>query len=457
MKKRSAFTLLELIIAVSIIAMMSLLFVMVMTHSFWSQHAVREQTQEVLNNQKQIESEIAELKSQMASGAPVNTVSIPAFKPGHSVNVVALQVGKGYDATFALVADYREPVIEVPKIADAKTTVSGFDVVHKGAPNITDKAGLRLSGSFTRKDHLTLVETYYWYASVPGFNIPVPDHLSDADIESSGRYPRFPEQYELIPVTSRKELELSSIPSTVDLAGRHVVMLVSPAGVTGKIGEPAVSRPVLITGLPIVDRLVLRLDGSFAIHQNDRTVTSVDLDRWTNLENKTTPVAQSGPTKPTHVSTDSGVSFIADRVQFKVGAGFRYAIPHISGKATAVFVAKGVVPESFFQIGARTSSGGINPQASFVESAETKMLSDGYTLYWKEVNLTGRADAVSIGDADVEVAEVLLFNKAFNATDRKALEDYLIAKYQPTIKGQPIDSIPDVAVEIKAKQNFVFP
>jgi hypothetical protein len=117
--------------------------------------------------------------------------------------------------------------------------------------------------TLTDPDGVNLTNIYRWYVSRPGFNIPMISTAPE-EVETGTKYPRFPDDYSIIPSSSNTTL--ASVVSRYP--GRHVLCTVTPASTSGKMGATAVSNPIFVSGLPVRTDLQLHLDASLVSRES---------------------------------------------------------------------------------------------------------------------------------------------------------------------------------------------
>lgn len=294
--KRKGFTLVEIIVAMALLGLLSVVFVpSLSSHFLWLVNTKTNVTQEAFAEQYIMEERIKNVQNALASGnietddydsfgisskVPIElfkgTFSSTSYPLRQYPNAYQIDGGKGY---ITLVGDKRLPELPVPKIIgqslvflqDGTNSLNKYEYYNyptlklKATSNMTENP----SNSFNRYRN-------DWYVSKPGFNIPVQDdyHI-DEDLDFGRIYPDFPDDYDAVPIYSDLGSSYSYVSPTnriinVELAnsyvsqypGRHIMYTITPFAKSLKQGTTTEILPKYIYGPSFTDSLALHFDAS---------------------------------------------------------------------------------------------------------------------------------------------------------------------------------------------------
>lgn len=463
MKNRvKGFTLIEIIVAIGLIGIISAGFLGVISNNYQFLFDTKKITEKAFLAQQDMELGIENAKELIASpsngGLTMKTLSL--FE---GVSVSYYELANVYDGKtyYTYVSDQRLPSI-------AKLNISGVSAIPR-FDAITTKylypvSNANLKGTFTN-DPATIddlmVNIYNWYVSKPGYNIPVPRgnsstffYMTDLpEAEVIDRYPIFPSDFYLI--ASQTTADLADVSS---YAGRQIILTVTPAAKSGKIGNPGISLPVHINSLPETTGLALHLDASYVDPYNSTEVlssTNRSVIKWNDLASNIgvanpTRVATATSTskRPLVVDTDISNSFVARYIEFNTSKDMRIDAQSTSGQSISYFaIVRGRDvgrEETLFVNGSYT--------AKVTEAPENLIQADGW--YLVTGNYTSDNNIFTMGNDNIDLIELVLYK---GAVDVNVVSEHLKTKYLPLDSEATIVSLYDQTDEIFVGDTYTLP
>ncbi len=303
--RQQGFTLVEIIVAIALLGIIAMGFLAAMAGQFSMMTKMRKMTKDTFAAQQKMEREIESVKQSVEAGtALTGEVSITLFDEyppaqGYLRTVKAYEretvindppLAAGSNRTlYTMVADDRPQDFAVASVTSDTVTLK------RGASTFPvsywDLGGLYVDSSTTISDpgSVNRYLLHKWYVSREGFHIPV--RVAPAEIETGSVYPRFPDDYVLIPGENSEDLTALQ----ASYAGRHIIHNVTPASNSGKMGNATQStRPVFLSGLPMTDQLRVHYDASM-LDESDvsdsgtttvlhRSGTDLFVQRWFDAE-----------------------------------------------------------------------------------------------------------------------------------------------------------------------------
>lgn len=277
-KNKSGMTLLEIIISLAIFAIINVGFYGMFSTVFINMYKTSKITESAFLSQQVIESHIAEVKQKLKNGlvdqVTDDKLSITLFSGSNERTVSAFHLTENMingKLVETLVAENRPPQLRVPvitsdviiKAKNGSTTINypnialrdTYDIVLEGGTPTVDNEGLLIQ-------HL-----YYWYISKPGFY-------------TLSQPPLFPDDYEILAGYTAKDIV--TIPES--FGGKFLVLMVTPVGEKGAMGDSVISNEVFISPLPVTSNLLLHFDASW-INDNEGSIeySSDRVQKWYNI------------------------------------------------------------------------------------------------------------------------------------------------------------------------------
>ncbi len=280
--KRKGFTLVEVLIAMMVLAMVSVVFLGMFSGAYSLQMREKGITQKTFSLQEKIEQEIESKKKEV-----FEYVNIPAYNGGvfglNNFNVGAYAVavpGENHDFYTIIAKTNNTSFAEVvPQISslDLKYKFGASDIIQRYAYIPTkdeDKMSVTISpmlGTTTDLQHYMV----YWYASNPWFAIPNVDNIFK--VNNAQVFPYFPDDYELVhqQMHSLKSSEIN-LPVKLELGaselkklgGRHIVVSAVPVTKLALFGKEKHTDPIFLHSVEKTDDLLLHFDASVVDKSN---------------------------------------------------------------------------------------------------------------------------------------------------------------------------------------------
>ncbi|MDO4753488.1 MAG: type II secretion system protein [Bacillota bacterium] len=453
MRLRPGFTLVEIIIALTLIAVVAVIFSSFLSKTFHLQMKQKSITQNAFTLQKSMERKIDEARK-----APITDVANDVFVTGHQVLFKQVDDVGANHQFYTLVTEKRQIQEEVPT-----ATLSDIKFVGARNPNFeyipfSDSTGTvfidnyKLKGRF-ELDSSKLKDTEYlsirWFASGAGYASPSVTGIKTGVFYDL--YPDFPQNYQLVQQDVYEDITIRETVFPLpleDFAGRHLVLSVTPVTKYGVFGKSAVSKPVYIHGLTELDKIALHLDAS-AMKESDMTGNQVS--RWTDLAKSGKVMNLVGTTGAEFVEAHTNSSFSGHSVLLKAGSKF---VTTVSSTPVTVFV---------------VSKGDFNRNnliLDYVDSLviDTVNLPDNFKL--NVFQGTARELGFKAETSDVEVAEFIVYSKKIFSSGGdiaqvepgKKIQEYSGAKFRiANIELSPLESMVDFTVRATAGEKFVPP
>lgn len=423
-KRRCAFSVAEVIIAISILGVLAMVFASFMTHSLNIQFSQKRITKSVFDLQKRIEREI---EAKRADGGLVYSVASDVFLPGHHVEYSQIEMEGDSHAFYTLVSKERQLKEEIPECVSAKLAIKqGTQQKYLSyAPFVSSNSLYNVDPytlecayilNFNKMKNVSLI-SYQWYASKNAY--AVPDVKGYVKGGFYGLYPSFPEDYELISqeVTSETDEWVAVYKGDIsDLAGRHVVLKITPTTYLGMFGHAAVSNPVYVHPLPERDHLILHLDASL---MKSADVSGDFVLSWQDHSNfqKKASVGGSGTVRLIK-GYESG-SFSGYGVKLKPGDILKSPIDAQSGDLVTVFV----FSEKPFPVDAlKLDSISIKGDYS---------LADGTKLTAMEGRIKNDHLFEISMEEEIDIYEIIVYKSGFVQGVADKIKDYTDKKFNP--------------------------
>jgi uncharacterized repeat protein (TIGR02543 family)/prepilin-type N-terminal cleavage/methylation domain-containing protein len=350
-------TLVEVIISVALLGIISVAFLSAFsTYYRWVIDTKRDVTEEAFSAQGDIEEAIKEIKVALAtSPAPVplpydgiksditlfSTIFTEPYKDTNpssprerttayqrivkasSPHEMISWVGK------TRLPESPVPVLDILRMVLVRNGTAATDPIDNYEYYNLSNLTLEAENSLTENPENSFYRVKHeWYVSNPGYMIPIVSADVDQDYDMGRIYPRFPQEYEAIPVRADPVVNLtSSLSDTLDNSfvnahpGRHFVYVSTPYSKAYKKGAYQVSNPVYISGPTRTDGLALHLDASL-INKGDvdptsgavesKTGVGLTVKRWDNtfpstaVANPYDAVAAAASERPILVHTEVG-------------------------------------------------------------------------------------------------------------------------------------------------------
>lgn len=456
MSRKKGFTLIEVIVSIALLGIVAVGFLGVFNSNLNFLRINQRMTSDAFLDQKDMELKILQIKSDIADGTiPVASLTLKkdVFETGIDVKAYQFKLPVSDKNIYTLVTDTRLPEFEVP-IAEnvvAKLRKGTTEVSHAYADSSTNVIGSSSIDPST--SHVFMVNNYAWYASRSGFNIPMPN-TPVPEIEVGNKYPKFPEDYTLIPTSTTINLN-----DVTAYGGRHIVFAVTPAAKSGKMGKTVPSNPVYISGLPQTTGtdLVLHLDASIIDNTDTSQIvvsgTDLMVQRWNDLSiHKKNANQTTSSLRPKLKEHPVGGDFVGKFVDFDASKNLLVGHDSLRNSTLNVFaVVRGNDSSVFYNNNSRTISAS---GESIGGSGEPwKIVSSTYTT------TNGNAfNNITLGNSDVDIAELIVYKGTLSNDDRDKVMEYLREKYIPLVTvGEIIQLRPMTDIEVLRNTPYTLP
>lgn len=446
---KKGFTLIEIIISIALLGIISVVILYCIVSQYRLIINTRKMTQDLYESQQRIERIIEDVKEAVQSGTtPTGRTSYTLFAGKDYERTVygfpretEVSLGNNTRTLFTVIADNRMPEFAVASASISINFSNGSTIPYA----YKDTLSLYVNSNVTLVDpnNVNLTNIYRWYVSRPGFNIPIIN--SPLEIEMGTKYPIFPDDYTIIPGVS--STNLTSI--LASYAGRHLVCTVTPAAQSGKMGVTAISKPVFISGLPVINNLILHLDASMISKEDSSAVNGEYVKKWYNIS------SQSNSNTANQTDTAKQPKLIEEKIGNFTYNGLEY-------ETYAKFVR---FDGSNYGMSGNISSLGGNNQTVFVVARNSgtqnfTIYQGGYAANVFSIKNNGNFYIGYDGGTSysaVDVAEILVYNGILAQSDKDLINTYLKNKYQPAAPIVTIDSLVDQNVTVEKGSSYTLP
>lgn len=456
MGKKSAYTLVEIIVSITLLAVVAMIFANFLVYGYKIQQSEKNVTKSAFELQKNIEQEMEKKKK---DGSLVYAVANDVFIDGHQVEYYQVDVAGRSHTFHTLVPQKKQKQEVIPECISSKLSIQCGDGTKTAVEyrpfdssnDIYDIKPYKLDGKFilneNKNNNLAFI-SIKWYMSKIGYSVPyVSDYVLGAYQEI---YPRFPDDYELIEHKVLDDIAARSVVFEGDLnnlSGRNVVLSVTPITYLGVFGVEQISDPVYIHPLPALDKLILHLDASLI--KKDGLIPGGNLvATWhdkSNFKSDGQIVGVSelikGYKKP------EMVSFSGYGVRMYQNDVLTSSVKANAGDLVTVFV---------FSKGNYTTTGLSLNNPTLVKSWG---LTDGCNFYMIQGKLLeNNKFELKINDPKVDILEISVYRDALVVDAGEQIKTYLDSKYNViTFDTEPIISMIDFTSYAVPGEEFVPP
>lgn len=446
--KKNGFTLVEILMALAILSILSIGFLSVISNNLNFIKANSRTTSDYFDAQKKIELEIDSVRANIDDPVIGPTMSYDTlhdvFEPGIDVTYHTLKKTVGNQSFYVLLSNAHPEEFPVPALDSVTTILKSGTTEVKNAYAVT---ATNIEGDYVLSSvnaDTFLINTYHWYVSREGFNIPVPK-TGVSEMEWGYKYPIFPDDYSMIP--NETDINLTDVTA---FGGRHIVLAVTPAAKSGRLGKTVPSHPIYISGLPVIgEPVVLHLDGSVIDFSQSSEVTQSGnhllLNKWIDLSNYRKDAYPSNSARR------------PDVVEMAVDGDFSGKYVAFDGSDNAIVNHSGLVGSTLNVFA--VSRG--DEATSFIKNGTYGLQSNGEVINdeWRLTRMTYTADSNNFvfGEDDVDVAEIIVIQGTMTADEIESIETYLKSKYVRNMIIGNIDYIYDQTVTIYKDEPFTLP
>lgn len=419
--KKNGFTLIEIILSLAIMGIIAAGFLSVFSANMNFIVIDRERTSNQFLGQEQMEAEISLVKSKIkdpTEGAALTYVTLEdVFEPGIDIKVLSVSHTVGNQTLVTLLSDNQPLSLPVPSIESVTATLRSNAIPVDFA---YAKPSTNIVGAFVLSPvnaDLFLVNTYRWYVSRAGFNIPVP-HGAITEMEWGNKYPIFPDDYALIETTT--DINLNNVTA---YGGRHIVLEVTPASKSGKIGEPVPSHPIYISGLPIISKEpLLHLDASsIDLEDTNQYVLVGDdyfLKKWVDISSYSKDaVPSNAASRPLIIENEINGEFAGRYINYNDSTDSIVNHNALLGETLTVFtLTRGDDSSPYFE----------NGSVQLFSTGE--MINNEWRL--NQAVYVSDSNDIIIGNHDIDISEIVVFKGTLTADEISSVSDYFKAKYK---------------------------
>lgn len=504
MWNKKGFTLIEIIIAMAILGIVAVSVLAGFSNFYSMMVATKNFTEEAFQAQQNIELQIQEIKNQVLAGnTPLGRQSYTLFEGTANQRTVqgyprAALIGSS-GVIHTIVADFRMPVFQVATISNVGIDLwrgsSKVSHAYASTPSLNIRSRTPV---ITDPNNVNLMNLHKWYVSREGFNIPMIENPEEPEI--GVKYPRFPDDYIIIPneISSNLNNILSSY------RGRHILYTITPAAKSGKMGATVPSNPIFISGLPIINGLMLHLDASYINKEDSNQVRVITPDevfskKWLDLSPSSHDAVQNlNDSQPRLKELEYNANQWGKSLIGNYGASMSTGSfsPNNTTNLSVVISAKikqnhGGSPHNLIIDGGSGSWGfGWADSGSLSYYLRNETGDDYYATQSKipdydwhvftgiitEDSLTFRIDGnevvipidssvspINIGPVKInwysqlEIGEILIYDRDISGQDLESVEEYLYNKYNPTAEAVTILSLNNMNQKIIKGEVFTMP
>ena len=300
MKGKKGLTLIEIVVAIAILGIISVMLYPALTGQYSLLRKTRVMTEDLFGAQRSIEVEINDVKTAIQNG---DTITLDrsyydifdgtAYE--RTVGGYARQINVHVDNSVinlnAVIADSQLSAFPTSSIDSATIWMADdFNDLDFAYWNTSD---LRVLSDYTEPNpaDINMYNICRWYVSREGFNSP--PITNPLEIELGTIYPRFPDDYSVI--SNYLLSDLNSVQEAY--AGRHIIFSVTPVSNQYKMGKTIVSNSVFVSGLPYTQGLTLHLDASMIDLEDSSSVRESSdrfyVNRWRDLSGQENDAIQT--------------------------------------------------------------------------------------------------------------------------------------------------------------------
>jgi len=447
MKNKKGFTLIEIIVSIALLGIISVGMLSAMTSEFSLLKGTQKITEDVSSVQQKMELEISDVKKAVQSAATSQGKTLYTLFTGANQRSVygyprefEVSIGNTSRMLFTIIADNRMPEFEVASASINIDFSNGNKIIYayKDTPSLYVKSTTTLDDP----ENVNLTNIYRWYVSRKGFYIPSPRDSNPTEIENGTKYPRFPDDYSIIPGVSTTNL----INIASSYTGRHIICTVTPAARSGKMGATAVSKPVLLSGLPVINDLWVHLDASMISKDDVISVVSGVVKTWPDISGRVKNATQTTNNNRPSINEVYVGDVIDKGLQYETFVKY-LAFDGSNDVLTANIGSLDLNDMTVFVV-ARNSGAKdfiINQNGAF--NGLITIASNG-TI---EV---GKSDT---GFSHVDIAEVIIYKDTLSTTDLNLVRTYLEEKYNPTAPVLTIRFLQPVSVTLTQGDAYSLP
>jgi prepilin-type N-terminal cleavage/methylation domain-containing protein len=442
MRKRSGFTLVEVILAIAILGIISVSFLTVLSSHFIFLNKTKDISQEVFLTQRDMEMEIDDVKEKIRN-KELSLKQKVIFNNLGGIKVNYYEVEKTYNnkAYDTLVSNVKPEILEPIGLKSIGIKVK------QGSSNVSygyGTGGFSVVGNFENDvaykwDHL--LNVVEWYVSTEEYTTTLPKtpdfNLNDDIKNNSYYYPLFPRDYVLVSKETINNFGSyeRTFPLLDNYKGRHIIFTTTPGAKSGKIGKQSVSSPVFVSGLPITENLVSHFDAGF-IDPSDATVVEVNgkknkVIKWQDISSI---YGQSEPNEAARITNQK-----PELMKMGMETGSKWQYVSFSADNQYLEIANQNTNNNDINIFAVVRNRVANEQSIFLKNGEYEFSIpkdenvDEQKWFLVKESISSKSDKFRIGGPNVDIAEVVIYKGGLTSEKIQTLEKYFNAKYKDPI------------------------
>ena len=462
MKRKKGLTLVEIIVAIALLGIISVGFLYALTTHFTLLNKTKAMTQSYFNAQRSVEEEVDRLKNQISTGGL--TLTSRTLFGAYPVQYYAMEYtinSKPYYSYISNVRPTSYTPLEMSSVSIAMK--SGLQSVS----NIYGETPFLIEGTFTN-DSATrydlLLNVVEWYVSSSSYLMPFPPNadfsLFDDIAYYSYFYPVFPRDYTLVATESINNYGTytRNFPNISQYKGHHVVLGVTPGAKSGKVGVQMLSKPLFISGLPLISNLRLHMDAAYINEFNTSELNGDgDILKWNDLSSiigNSMPsefsFAVSGKDLPKLEYLDIGEAFAGKYAAFSSNRQIALTNQVVQNERLTLYVV--------------VRNNEVTEDQVIINNLgrDIVLTEDETSVYGNEwILIKDIFDATStdfyIGGSEFDIAELIVYSGDLSAADATLVEDYLDSKYRTPILGGEILDVEDIEVTVAIGTTYTPP
>lgn len=441
MNNKKGLTLIEVIVSLAVLGIISVAFLGAMTAHFSYLKSTVGITQNDFKAQELMENEIDEAKVRvMEPDASLGSVEIfTEDLGGITVEYEEINISHNNKEYYTLVSNVRPDPLEIINLESIGIKLFQNSNQVQDDYYAYPTSAFSIQGNFENKntykwDHL--LNQVEWYISTDKYNIPLPKGGQSVDLndEEYHYYPLFPRDYEILANETIFKFGASQSIFTdmSQLAGRFLVYAVTPAAKSGKLGNRLVSKPIFISGLPVLNNIVTHLDASYIDILTNNTESELQsgsnlLKVWYDISSV---IGRSAPDesavspndstlRPVVLRSDMNDSFIGQYVRFEPNQYIQLT-EGTPGDIISIYI----VAKNRDSVASRLLSNGNNQVILDPPSVES---SEQWSVILTEFVIDG--SNIILGNSSVDIAEVLIYSGTMSNENNEKVLQYLNNKY----------------------------
>lgn len=265
-KRTSGFTLIEVILAMAIFAIISVSFLAMFSTMYSNNYLSSVATENLYHAQDEMEIQLSAVEESLSNGtAPSgytsSTIRLFSGSNARDVDVYrVLQENPTGKDLVAYVSSVRAPELIAPSITSGVSIAAYSSATLVKYPNIgMSNLSIELSHSLVVDNPGKLIRyLYYWYISEPN------QYVLNSE-------PTFPNDYQFL--TSYTSDTIPVLPDSY--AGSFLKLVVTPVGEKGKMGTSVESNALYISPMPLNTNLMFHADASYINKDDSAEVRNV--------------------------------------------------------------------------------------------------------------------------------------------------------------------------------------